>query len=1122
MTEARRKIFSFLRSGQNSFTAVQAGGGAIVALSSVILSALALSALNGLFFMNSAARSVLFFAWMAVSILSIIRWVVWPVLKRPSLRFVAIALESAYPQIKTRLVSSFDLLAVDSDRLGYSKQLVEAAIIDAGSSIDGLRPGKIAPVSALRENAAFLGLALILSLGLFTAFPATFREGLIRGMRPFAHIPRPTMTSLKISPGDTQITKYSTLEVEIEAAGKLPEKVTIYRRFEGEREERGYPAVKVEKSHREWGFAFEDVKRDFTYRVEGGDFVSKQFEVEVVDRPRIVNMIITLNFPAHTGLASQRLDENEGSIDVPYGTRVSIEARFSKEIASGALVFSDTTERALTIEDKTGKASFGATKNFSYHIAVLDAEGLQNDDPIEYPIRVRMDEFPSVEITAPAVDIQLTEELKIPLSFIAEDDYGFSKFVVAHIVQSSQNDTVRTRIPAEVAGLRQVGINYLWDLDPYNLEPEDIILYWVEAYDNDALTGPKMDASKVYSARFPGIEEIFEEIADEREMQVFDMQEIARQERDLSKELAQVTRELRSEPEVSYEKREDLREALQKQEQLLEELEKAAEDYQQTTDKVVDQQMAASEIIEKMMEIQKLLDEVATEEMREAMKKLQEALDSMDPEELKRAAEQFQMSQDELMERLERTLSLLKRMQIEQRIEDMKNLADKLKEMQEEIGEGLEKGNKSKEDLERMQDRVTKGSELLEKGTEELAKMMEEFSDMPSEDAKQISDAMKQNSPSKKSGQCKGSMQSGAAKQCQAQSKELSDQLEQIQKQLAQMQQQMQQQISAELIAAMRKAVFELLDLSSRQESLGSKLALDLRSFDIARGLLPEGTQISSALGRVTADVMAAAQKNFNLPPSIGALLGNANKQVADMLSELAAGRGYSAHPKSLEAMASMNIAAEKLLETMDQMGSSSSCSGSQSFFQQMQGMCDKQGQINSMTMPMVQGQGQQVQPGGMSLDQQAAAARLAAEQEAVKKSVQELAKEAAGRSEIAGRMDDIVSEMEEVVKDLRNRSADQRTLERQERILSRMLDVQKSLHRQEYEERRMSKTGENILRRSPDSLPEDLGERRDMLQQQLLRALNQPYPKEYESLIKDYFKALREDNPEGQRIDGK
>ena len=821
-------------------------------------------------------------------------------------------------------------------------------------------------------------------------------------------------------------------------------------------------------------------------------------------------MALTFHYPPYTGLPSQTIDENEGTIDVPYGTRIKIHARFSKDVDQGQIVFSDSTVLPLIADKKNATTDFLAITPGTYHIEITDKEGLRNDDPIEYPIRIRADEYPVVEITRPGVDIDLSEDMLLLLSILAEDDYGFSRFELSYFIENEPEDTISKTI--EYAKGRETSFDYIWNLNEIALVPNDVVMYWVRAYDNDRVTGPKMALSRVFSARFPSIDEIIREVTEERQQQVDDVEEIARKERELSEELSELTREFQRETEVSYEQREDLREAMQRQQELLEDLQNTADQYEETTEKVTEQQLAAMEIVEKMMEIQKLLDEVSTEEMREAMKQLQEALDSMDPEELKRAAEQFQLSQEEMMERLDRTLSLLKRMQIEQRIEDMKSLADKLSEMEDQVSEGLKSGEMSPEDAAKMQDRITKGSELLEKGTQELADMMSEFPDMPSDKAQEIADDISQKEPSEKSNQCSNNMKSNQMKQSQSQASELSNIFKNSSEKLCQLQQQMQMQISEETLAAIRKAIYGLLDISTRQENLIDKMALNPRDREKARGLIEDAAAVKSGLSRVINGIFEAAQKDFMIPPSIGALLGNAGRDLERMLLELEQGRGYGASPPAQEALASINLATEKLLETMEKMGNSSSCGGgSQSFFQQMQNMCNKQGGINSATIPLTQGQGQgQSQPGGLSMDQQAAATRLAAEQEAVQKSMKELAAEASERSDIAGRMDYIIGEMEEVIKDLRNKGADERTLQRQERILSRMLDIQKSVHRREYEEKRTSRTGEDIARKSPDQLPEDLGERRDLLQQQLLRALNQPYPREYEALIKDYFKSLR------------
>jgi HJR/Mrr/RecB family endonuclease len=46
---------------------------------------------------------------------------------------------------------------------------------------------------------------------------------------------------------------------------------------------------------------------------------------------------------------------------------------------------------------------------------------------------------------------------------------------------------------------------------------------------------------------------------------------------------------------------------------------------------------------------------------------------------------------------------------------------------------------------------------------------------------------------------------------------------------------------------------------------------------------------------------------------------------------------------------------------------------------------------------------------------------------------------------------------------------------------------------------------------RGPDRLPSDYGEKRKVVQKDLLKALKEAYPREYEKLIRAYFKSLAE-----------
>ena len=135
--------------------------------------------------------------------------------------------------------------------------------------------------------------------------------------------------------------------------------------------------------------------------------------------------------------------------------------------------------------------------------------------------------------------------------------------------------------------------------------------------------------------------------------------------------------------------------------------------------------------------------------------------------------------------------------------------------------------------------------------------------------------------------------------------------------------------------------------------------------------------------------------------------------------------------------------------------------------------------------------------------------ARLAAEQEALRRGVEDLLKEFGNRSEILGRLDKMGEEMKKVVDDLDRGQVDHRTIDRQQRILSRLLDAQKSVQRRDYTRRRRSRPGQAVVRRSPAELADDLGQDREQLRQDLLRALDEEYPKAYQDLIRAYFQAL-------------
>jgi hypothetical protein len=183
-----------------------------------------------------------------------------------------------------------------------------------------------------------------------------------------------------------------------------------------------------------------------------------------------------------------------------------------------------------------------------------------------------------------------------------------------------------------------------------------------------------------------------------------------------------------------------------------------------------------------------------------------------------------------------------------------------------------------------------------------------------------------------------------------------------------------------------------------------------------------------------------------------------------------------------------------------------------QQFMDQINQLAQQQQQLNDMASGMGQGSGQAAQREAMK--QQAQLSRMAAQQAAIQKSMEELAHEQeaarSGDRKAADKLQQIADEMQQVLNDMKaSGGIKAETIQRQERILSRLLEAQRSTHEREKEEQREAKGGENVSRESPRDIDLSTPQGREKLQQELQRAKETGYSKDYDALIRKYLESL-------------
>ncbi|MGB8658484.1 MAG: DUF4175 family protein [Candidatus Zixiibacteriota bacterium] len=1049
-----------------------------------------------------------------------------PIVHQPSLNDLALKVEVRFPELKNRLIAALQLVKnLKENPEGYSTDMIMAVIEQADSICGRLNLKEIINTDPLKEMGRIASLLAAFSLVFALIFPGAFRNSFYVFSHPLTEFVSPQRFVFIISPGNAEVVKYSDVRIKIKVQGEGPGDISFVYRNEGagwnkeklssQRSPSELKGQEAALTQPDYSYQFKEVKRSFEYYAEAKGVQSDHYKITVVDKPRVVGLKLTFEFPRYTQLTTQVIDENDGNIRAIAGTKVGIEVKANKELERGDLVFSDSTRQGTKIEGNLALGEIVVEKDDSYSIDLWDKSGNQSQDPIEYTIAKVNDEFPSIEILEPGQDQDLTETMQVGLLVHISDDYGFSSLKLVYQIVSGGKESEEKSLDVEIPNKTrtEADIQYRWNLSSFPLLPGDLVRYRAVVYDNDSFSGPKKAESKTYTLRLPSLDEIITEVEKEQEGQVVDLETALKGQKELKKKLEDLSGEMNRYTglDMDWQKKQQLEETLGKQQKLAGDLQKLAQKMDENIQKIEDNKLAAAELVEKMMEIKKLMDEIATPQMKEAMQKLAEALKNMDPDKLKEAMKKMEVSQDEMLKRLDRTLSLLKRMQAEQKLGNLIKMIEQMTQKQENLNQSID--NAPKEDLPGLspdEKKVKDDFGEFEKKLKEFTDLATGLSMLPPQKIEDLAN-MPEESGVKEDmdqaiSQLSGSDKSGSAKSGKSCSKKLKDMGEKLKN----TQELMQSGQKEEIVQAIRKSLHDVFSLSDNQEELLDRVGMVDRGDMVLLDMAHDQQNLKTAGGRISEDLESLSHLTLFINEDVERYMALSVAGMDQAVQRLSERKKEVASDEQKEAIYDLNVTARQLLSAMQNANKSCSGSGMERMFQKMQGMCNKQGGINQETEKLGQCSGGSM----LSLSQQEGLGRLAAEQEAVRKALSELESEFGNRSEIAGRLDKVGDEMKKVVQDFERMQVDQGTMDRQQKILSRLLDAEKSLKEKDYSKQRRAEVGEDVSRPSPKGLPSDITQGEESAKDDLLRFMQEAYPKEYEQLIKDYFKALSEERP--------
>ncbi len=234
--------------------------------------------------------------------------------------------------------------------------------------------------------------------------------------------------------------------------------------------------------------------------------------------PLVGDLALTYRFPAHTALPVRHVSSSTGQISAPLGTRITFETSALIPVTGASLLLKREDEGAPRPMDlavgRRGKisGSFKVRAPGSYRFSLAPPGGEPMLDPVERRISVEADNYPRLTLYGPDNDLEVTDRTVVELGFIAEDDYGLREVRLVYQQPGDASTQRRTlwkppgSSPAAIAVAVAVAVRSAmgkdaWDLDQVDLRPGARLTYWLEALDNDTVSGPKVAQTRPRTLR---------------------------------------------------------------------------------------------------------------------------------------------------------------------------------------------------------------------------------------------------------------------------------------------------------------------------------------------------------------------------------------------------------------------------------------------------------------------------------------------------------------------------------------------------------------------------------------------------------------------------------------------
>jgi len=1094
MTNDRSALETRLAEGRRRFLAHVACAGALRFAAVFALGLFALVALGALLPRVAELPYALAAIALGGTVTALGLCIARPLATSPEIKEYALLAEERFPEARSLLVNALELTPAAG-----SPDLVTALVGEARRRADTIELTRLAPRALPKRPARALGGAALLWVVGFGLLPGPLGASLDRLLHPAAAAA--TLIKIAVEPGDVTIPPGATLEARAKVEGTSHRPTLVFAR--GDRNER----VAMDKVDGRWVAAVRGIAAPGTYWVEASGVKSPLYAVALSGQAGFVSFDLTYTFPAYTKLPAETQSMTRGDVSALKGTKVTVVANLDRHADGVRWTLPGRAPEAMTaLSPRRFKGEFTVGAGGEYGIeATVGAKTIQET----YRIEPVADQPPLLTVIQPEGDLDLPEGQRIPIWAAATDDYGLTRLTL--VAQAEKGPELRVPLARWADEPRDASAGVDWDASPLALLPGQSATFHIEVADNDAVGGPNVTMSRTFTLRFPLLSELYKSLADQHDSTTAALEQTARDQKELEKQVEDLAKSLQNDRQVDWEKQQAAKEAAEKQKALAEQVSKSAQALEQRAETAQEHKAYDDELLAKMQELSKLVSELKNEDLKRSLDELSKKVNQSDPRQLQQQLKDLAQQQKEMLAGLERTLDLMKKLRQEEKAQEAaqraKEMADRQKSLNQQMADKPPANPDQAQKIAAEQQKLEDAAKELAK---DLAQLSKELSDPKSNQDKP--DPMKQGAqdleqkiqPDMNQAQqnMKQSAQDKSARnEAQKSGKKAQQGLEELSQSLQSAASGMSKEEDQAVAQAIRRAAQDLVNLSQAGEQ-----AMEQPGTDHEKAQSQEDLQQGAS--QVVGDLIETGKDTPYLGTEATKELGRAINELENSKDAFSQGNGARGRQSGQSASQAIDKAVLALREAESACQKPGPNKGGKagSSREKMQGLANQQGDLNQESQSLAERLTQQQR---LAAGDQETIERLAAQQQMIRQGLEDALKNAKPDDQILGRMDQAKDDMQAVEQDLARGRLDDGTLARQQKILSRMLDAQRSLNKRDFDDQRESRVGQDIARPTPAMLRAELLRREDRVRSDLLRAQAEKYPGEYRSLVEAYLRRL-------------